>query len=649
MVARNVSVALQMNANGQQVISEFNKVSKAVGKMEKNFARLQKQASRATREVSRMRQGLGQLASIAATAFGVHAIRGVIEYGDQLAKTARRVGVTADTLQTLQYAAESLEIPMKQVSSGLIRLQANLGDLNLSSNELRTALLDLDEGLIDVFKQAKSTEEVFEIWLDVMKRTNDATKQLTLTNALFGKRAGASFLQIFREGGDALEQFKGRREELNAIIGKDTLDKMEIANQAFTDMKHTLLAAGVAIVSYLAPALRELASLLAAASTAAGGIADKVGGFFERAVNAVANSVYGGGAGRDLTQLSDEDLLSQYERKRRELAEATNDRTRRLRTEEVAALMTEIQLRETVNKAIEEKNKLLEEAASSGDSGSDDAAARRAAQREAERQAQLAEERRINRIRTARDSVEAIERSFEGVEQRLREHIPALEAEQERYHTYLNNLNRIAHDEQVAQQESLAEKQRQIHDERLRQIEEQNEKLREQKERVAALAEEYGGRLVDAMLNGANAADTLRAILIDVLKQLVRQLIVTQIIQAVTGAFSGSPAPINNQFSNIGSGFGNAASGGRIADGGLVRVGEAGPELVALPKGAEVYPRGDLSGKGRGDTIINVNGVQDPVTVENAIRRASADIEQNVLAKIERNKGLPGIARNAYA
>lgn len=64
------------------------------------------------------------------------------------------------------------------------------------------------------------------------------------------------------------------------------------------------------------------------------------------------------------------------------------------------------------------------------------------------------------------------------------------------------------------------------------------------------------------------------------------------------------------------------ATGGRVTESGLVTVGERGREVVALPKGAQVFPNGSSAEQGAGGSGVNVPIIINGVTDHHALARA---------------------------
>ncbi len=80
---------------------------------------------------------------------------------------------------------------------------------------------------------------------------------------------------------------------------------------------------------------------------------------------------------------------------------------------------------------------------------------------------------------------------------------------------------------------------------------------------------------------------------------------------AIRGAFSGVPGLPVPQIPHF-------ASGVRNFSGGLALVGENGPEVVNLPRGASVYSNEESRGMGGGVTINNTNHIYNQVDLEEA-------------------------------
>ncbi len=131
----------------------------------------------------------------------------------------------------------------------------------------------------------------------------------------------------------------------------------------------------------------------------------------------------------------------------------------------------------------------------------------------------------------------------------------------------------------------------------------------------------------NGLLQGsASVREALAGIFADLARMAADRLI-QQMLGGLFGGGSGGGA--------LGGLIPGFAAGTDFAPGGLALVGERGPELVNLPRGARVTPNDQLAGAGGGSTkIINV---LDPAVVGDYLNTAAG--ERVIMNVISRNKG----------
>lgn len=139
-----------------------------------------------------------------------------------------------------------------------------------------------------------------------------------------------------------------------------------------------------------------------------------------------------------------------------------------------------------------------------------------------------------------------------------------------------------------------------------------------------------------------DAFNVLRSTLAQLAQQLASQLLQSALFG--TGAFSGGgtiASPGASLFGGIISNLAHMAGGG-VSDGGLTVVGEKGPELVNLPRGAQVHPadmtKRMITGMGQMAPVVNnkIINVLDPSLLGEHL--ASHEGEQQVLNIVGKNK-----------
>ncbi|GIV50871.1 MAG: hypothetical protein KatS3mg038_2012 [Candidatus Kapaibacterium sp.] len=198
--------------------------------------------------------------SLAATAGVTFSAAGILRYMnqlDELAKTARRAGVSAESLQELGFAAQLSGLSTEQLASGLQRAARTIGaaalGLTRDSSQIRGALeavgLTLDE-LVGL----KPDEMLLRI-ADAARRVGSEEIALQLALKIFGAEEFATLLQ---EGSDGLQRLGQEARTLGAVIDEETLAATERFNDSLTRLKVTMTP----VLELLVRNLADLASTI---------------------------------------------------------------------------------------------------------------------------------------------------------------------------------------------------------------------------------------------------------------------------------------------------------------------------------------------------------------------------------------------------
>lgn len=170
-------------------------------------------------------------------------------------------------------------------------------------------------------------------------------------------------------------------------------------------------------------------------------------------------------------------------------------------------------------------------------------------------------------------------------------------------------------------------------------IPEATKKLDEYKEAVKDVATSTAGAFKNMLIAGGSFKDGMKSIINAVIDKLWEMFVVQQIVGFITNAVGGlfglspSGAKTDAKFGgNLMSsfdqqfGFKGNANGTPSWQGGLTWVGERGPELVNLPRGAGVIPahRASQMGSGGINITVDARGSADPAAVR-------AQVQQGIL------------------
>jgi hypothetical protein len=203
------------------------------------------------------------LGFFAAMGAGVAAIgvstQKMAEAGDEYAKTARVIGMTAETFQELNYAAKMSGVD--NLDSSLQKLNKSVSDVKSGTGSLTNYLKENDRQLLTQIQNVNSNEEAFNLLIDAIRQAPDEFTKATLATAAFGK-SGQELILLANEGADGITRLREEAQRYGVISNEAAAN-----SEAFLDAQSRLKASvsGVAneLTAKLLPGLTESITKLA--------------------------------------------------------------------------------------------------------------------------------------------------------------------------------------------------------------------------------------------------------------------------------------------------------------------------------------------------------------------------------------------------
>lgn len=238
------------NTNLSQV---FRNSSLATSTFGQGIARLQGQVSGLLGVIGRLSPIVGAL-SIGGFAA---AIKSASDWGDQLAITARKVGVTTTQLQEYQHAARLAGVEQGELSLGLRFLTRNVGEAAQGSRAATDNFRRLGVNIRDASGEIKSTDQIFEEVADSISRMGSESRRNAALMELFG-RSGVALAPLFEQGAEGIRAAREEAQRLGLVIGDDLIAGAQAANDTFDRFFATLDVAYRRIFISLTPAVAAL-------------------------------------------------------------------------------------------------------------------------------------------------------------------------------------------------------------------------------------------------------------------------------------------------------------------------------------------------------------------------------------------------------
>lgn len=157
-------------------------------------------------------------AALAAGAAAGRAAIAFAERGDDIARNAAILGLSASAYQELAYAANMADVDIESFASASKKLNNNLGQLKAGTGALYSELSKSNPELAKQLKNAKNTDEAFALVAAAIAAETDVTRRAALAQAAFG-RGGQELIPM-------MESLAAAREEARrsgSIIGDDEI------------------------------------------------------------------------------------------------------------------------------------------------------------------------------------------------------------------------------------------------------------------------------------------------------------------------------------------------------------------------------------------------------------------------------------------
>lgn len=227
---------------------ELQLATKRMGELERAAAKLERRQKR-LRRLSRAYHGtlkrLGQLgknvffgigAALAASTAGIgKLIHSTAAYGDELAKTSRRLGLTVESLERLRFIGERSGVENQVLEKSIQKVQIALGEAARNvKGPYAQAFRELGINFRQ-FGRLQPAKQV-EVLAGAFEKLTSQTERTFLANRLWGEE-GIKMLQVMDAGQEGIAQMTQAFDELGGSIGDKGAAAAEKFQDRLTDLK----------------------------------------------------------------------------------------------------------------------------------------------------------------------------------------------------------------------------------------------------------------------------------------------------------------------------------------------------------------------------------------------------------------------------
>jgi len=152
-------------------------------------------------------------------------------------------------------AADRVGVSQGTFNQSLQAFGKRLGELKTrGSGALATQLKALNPALYETLEATESTQEAFEIYIQAMRESGDASERNAMASAAFS-RAGLKMGLIAQSSSEEINRLRERAQELGYVLSDEDLAAAEKFTDEMTNMKATLGGVSNLVGAQLMPVL----------------------------------------------------------------------------------------------------------------------------------------------------------------------------------------------------------------------------------------------------------------------------------------------------------------------------------------------------------------------------------------------------------
>ena len=243
----------------QSSLSSFGRAVRSIGASD-GFRRLTASLQRAKVAAQELSAATGRVVRRLAM-IGAGAVAGIVKttmavaaLGDNVAKTADKLGVGIERLQEMRFAAERAGVSQQTFDNSLQAFTRRVAEAAQGSGEAAAALDEL--GLSSKALKNMAPDQAMGRVADALSGVTNQSDRVRLAFNLFG-REGISMVNMLKDGSAGLDDMYSRARGLGLVLSTDTARSAEVFDDAMTDMKSAMLGVRNTIGGALMPIFIE--------------------------------------------------------------------------------------------------------------------------------------------------------------------------------------------------------------------------------------------------------------------------------------------------------------------------------------------------------------------------------------------------------
>lgn len=175
--------------------------------------------------------------------------------GDEIAKTSRLIGISAEALQEYRFAADRQGVSNETLTKSLQILNRSIGDVQLGQGTLTTILNRSNPALLNQLKSVEDNAEAFDMIVDAISKLPNKLQQTAFAQAAFG-RSGVDMLKLLEAGPEGMAKLREEARKYGGIMSSEAAVASEKFVDAQTNMNFAMRGLSMTLGTELMPTVQ---------------------------------------------------------------------------------------------------------------------------------------------------------------------------------------------------------------------------------------------------------------------------------------------------------------------------------------------------------------------------------------------------------
>lgn len=183
---------------------------------------------------------------------------GAAAYADEILTMSTVTGMSAESLQAYQYAAELVDVSMETLTSTMARQVKSMSDARDGSARYAEAYDKLGVSITDSNGQLRDSETVYWETIDALGKVANETERDAIAMQIFG-RSARDLNPLIAQGSAGMAALTEEAKRMGAVMSEDAINQLGAFDDSVQRLKSGANAAKNALGMVLLPQLQTLA------------------------------------------------------------------------------------------------------------------------------------------------------------------------------------------------------------------------------------------------------------------------------------------------------------------------------------------------------------------------------------------------------